>query len=449
MYNEPMLMLADTFPKGEPVAMKKMAAEIRKIFDAVEIDPSWAFADKTRRETTYLTHGYHRYPAKFIPQVVSRLLNDYTDEMNMVVDPFGGCGTTIVESKLMGRRSLGVDINPVAALIAKVKTTPLQPLILERSFAALQKDTARFDARKDYSAPTSEKINYWFSHAQKNKLAFILSRIQTIENKNISDFFRCAISNIFKNCSIWNQKSNKPLRDLSKIPEDPFVAFNRQCRQMMRGNEDFYRRLKISDRIRVPCDIRCRDAKKIPHLKNESVDMIVTSPPYVTSYEYADLHQLSVFWFEYSNDLHEFRKSFIGSTAANSSPCDLHSDIAEEICDKMKKISTKMTGEISAYYGDMLSVFRECKRILKIGGKAGIVIGNTALKGVGILNAQVFAEQLSRLGFRLLRVIKREIPSKNIPSVRDKKTGRFVRLSHADKFFAYPVEYIVIVEKVR
>jgi len=74
-----------------------------------KIDPSWAFADKTRKDTAYVTHGYHCYPAKFILQIVSRLAAKYTKEGDLVVDLFGGCGTTLVESKVMCRPSIGAQ----------------------------------------------------------------------------------------------------------------------------------------------------------------------------------------------------------------------------------------------------------------------------------------------------------------------------------------------------
>ena len=92
-----------------------------KSFKQVNIDPSWAFIEKTRKDTSYISHGYHRYPAKFIPQVVSRLIKEYSKKGNWVIDPFGGCGTTLIESKVIQRNSIGVDINPVAVLITKAK----------------------------------------------------------------------------------------------------------------------------------------------------------------------------------------------------------------------------------------------------------------------------------------------------------------------------------------
>jgi DNA modification methylase len=105
--------------------------DILKLFERIKIDPSWAFADKTRKDTAYITHGYHRYPAKFIPQIVSRLVEKYTKKGDLVVDPFGGCGTTLVESKVMCRPSIGVDINPVAVLMTKAKKTPIEPRKIE------------------------------------------------------------------------------------------------------------------------------------------------------------------------------------------------------------------------------------------------------------------------------------------------------------------------------
>jgi DNA modification methylase len=95
-------------------------SQITTLFAKTKIDFSWSFSDKTRKDTAYITHGYHRYPAKFIPQIVSRLTEKYTSEGDLIVDPFGGCGTTLVESKVMGRPSVGVDINPVAVLITKI-----------------------------------------------------------------------------------------------------------------------------------------------------------------------------------------------------------------------------------------------------------------------------------------------------------------------------------------
>jgi len=418
-----------------------------KLFEKIKIDPSWAFSDKTRKETSYLTHGYHRYPAKFIPQIVSRLVEKYTKGKDLVVDPFGGCGTTLVESKVMCRPSIGVDINPVAVLITKAKKTPIEPTKIEKQFLKLKEKIDSFDEGTKIKVPEHERIDYWFKPEKKRKIAFLFSEISKIEDQDVRDFFYCGFSNILKNCSIWMQKSNKPTRDLKKKPADPFVAFPRQIKAMLRGNANFFNLLQERKCLKTTCKVYCADARKIP-AKSNSVSLIVTSPPYVTSYEYADLHQLTALWFEYAKDLGNFRKRFIGTSYHDKKELVLNSKIAESIKEKLLKKHTKTAEEVATYFSEMNQVFEEMKRMLKKGRRACVVIGNTSLKGVEILNAEVFVEQFQNLGFKVDNIIKREIPSKNLPSMRDKKTGRFARITDKNKTYAYPTEYILIMKKL-
>ena len=280
------------------------------LFKKVKTDSSWAFTDKTRKDTAYITHGYHRYPAKFIPQIVSRLIDRYTEKGELVVDSFGGCGTTLVESKVMGRSSIGVDINPVAILITKSKKTPIEPIKIEKQFLRLKEKMDFFNKNTKVKTLEHERIDYWFKPEEKRKLTFLFSEISKTKDQDIRDFFYCGFSNILKNCSIWLQKSNKPTRDLKKKPADPFVIFPRQIKTMLRGNTNFFNLLQEKKCLKTSCNVYCTDARKIP-VKSNSVDLIITSPPYVTSYEYADLHQLTALWFEYTKDLSDFRKRFI------------------------------------------------------------------------------------------------------------------------------------------
>jgi len=423
------------------------ANPITDLFQKIKIEKSWSFSEKTRKDTAYITHGYHRYPAKFIPQIVSRLAQKYTKEGDLIIDPFGGCGTTLVESKVMGRQSIGVDINPVAVLITKAKITPIDPKKIEENFHILKSKLDNYSEKTEVQAMEHERIDYWFKPEEKRKLSFIFNEISKLKDQDIRDFFYCGFSNILKNCSIWLQKSNKPTRDLKKKPSDPIPTFYKQVKMMTRGNARFYEISKEKKYLDIPSQVCCTDARKIP-TKNNSADLIVTSPPYVTSYEYADLHQLTALWFDYTKDLSDFRKRFIGTSYHNKKSLTLNSKIAENIRENLLKTDKKTAEEVSNYFSEMNQVFLEMKRILKKGGKTCIVIGNTSLKGVEILNAEVFAEQLQNLGFSIAEIIKREIPSKNLPSVRDKATGKFAKITDKNKVSAYPTEFILIMEKL-
>ena len=396
------------------------------------------------KDTTYATHGYHRYPAKFIPQLARSLIQQYTEKGDVVADVFAGCGTTLVEAKIHGRFSVGVDINPVATLITKVKIKAILPSTLEREFDTLQERISRNEFTNGFDF--NERINFWFKEEEKYKLAFLLENIKSIKNKDVQNFFYCTFSNILKNCSIWMQKSIKPTRDFDKTPQDPYSEFNKQAKKMIRGNTEYYKILKDSNLQPLASKIFCRDALNTK-IKDGSVDCIVTSPPYMTSYEYADIHQLTAFWLEKTTSLKDFRKIFIGSSYKKEKEIILTSDLACEIYKDLKAQNENKAESIATYFSDMQKTFDEMHRVLKRRGRTCIVIGNTKLKGVNILNAQVFIQQLQRSNFKIAAVSKREIPSKNLPSTRNKETGRFAKVNEKNIVTVYPTEYIIVAEK--
>ena len=433
----------------------RMRIDILSLFNAKEIDHDWSFIEYKPSDTGKWTHDYHRYPAKFIPQLVERLIDEYISQKDAHInDPFMGCGTTIVTAISRGFKASGTDINPLSYLITKVKSTPIEPKYLnikiEQFLSKLKilKET-QSTLFGDKVAPLIpqkhiERINYWFPEKTKNELGKILRVIYDEDDEIIRDFFLVAFSHILKNCSIWLQGSTKPTRDLKKIPDSPYDALRKHLTKMQKGNNDFWGVVSphVRENLSEYLNIKVGDARK-QHVPDNSVDLIITSSPYVTSYEYADLHQLSTIWLDLADDLTEYKKKFIGTSYKNYKNKKLRSLIAMDIVDKMSKKDKKMAKEIEAFFIDMEEVFDESFRILKPGGRCCYVIGNTKLKGVEILNAEVFAESLQYSGFRLDRIIKREIPSKILPQKRDEKTGRFAKNSEANTE-AYPIEYIVI-----
>lgn len=419
-----------------------------------EIDDSWAFKDATRTETSYLTHGYHRYPAKFIPQLAARIIKENSQAGDLVCDPFMGSGTTLVEAIINGRRAYGTDINPVAVLIAKAKTTPIEPTKLQREvnkvFSQLQTllykengQTLLTDTSFDYPIPTHERIDYWFPEKQKRELALILARIRTVKDVEVQTFLLCSFSNILKGCSIWMMKSVKPTRDWKKKLASPHQSYVLQTKRMMKKNSEFW---EILGGRKIECTIDNNDARKLS-LDDNSTTLIVTSPPYVTSYEYADLHQLTALWLEYTDNLKEFRSKFIGSIQKEDGDLELYSNLAKETVEKLRAKDKKEAVGAERYFFEMQQCFEEMHRVLKPKGRAAIVIGDTDLKKVEIKNAEIFIQTMEKIGFKTYNIIKRPIPSKILPLTRDEKTGKFARTADANRL-AYPTEYIVIMEKL-
>lgn len=179
----------------------------KEILSNINIDKSWSFAEKTIKDTTYITHGYYTYPAKFIPQLASRLINELSNENDIVIDPFMGSGTTIVEAIVNKRIGIGTDINDIAYLLAKVKSTPIKPLVLLEELNKIEFDlqnrlNGQYDVylKKSKNLLTSNaRIDYWFKPEEKRKLAFIFNEISKLKDLDIRDFFYCGFSNILKN----------------------------------------------------------------------------------------------------------------------------------------------------------------------------------------------------------------------------------------------------------
>jgi DNA modification methylase len=253
-------------------------------------------------------------------------------------------------------------------------------------------------------------------------------------------------------------KSIKPTVDKNKVIPNPKELFLRHLDSMIKKNERFYSKLAESKYIDVPAKMYRRDSTRTWPIGPGSVDLIITSPPYVTSYEYADLHQLTLLWFgddpkqfkkwhRFSNEFIDFRRNFIGTSSKAEKTGNFNSAIGKQIVDNLMQIDRPLAIDVANYFLDMKKVFAETHRILKKGGKACIIIGNTSLRGVEIFNAQVAAEQMQTTGFSKVDFIKREIPNKMITPWRDIESGKFTGMSNPSKTRAYEYEYVVVMEK--
>ena len=171
-------------------------------------------------------------------------------------------------------------------------------------------------------------------------------------------------------------------------------------------------------------------------------DVVVTSPPYVTSYEYADLHQLSTLWLGYAQDYRTLRKGTIGSVhqTETTNRKDELNTVGRRIVSSLEKVGSSKAKASARYFSDMRRIVTRCGKLLRSGGMVFFVIGDTEYKGVKVSNSSYLRACLRDAGFRSIRMEKRKITGKNLSPYRTDK-GKFS--SNPDDRKVYAEEFVL------
>ncbi len=337
----------------------------------------WDFKDFT---TQYLTHKFHSYPARFIPQIPFTFIKLFTKEGETVLDPFCGCGTTLVEAFLNNRNSIGNDFNPLATLISKVKVT----LIEDEEFRYLKEKLKKMKSRLDLdykridkrlkSLP-NRKLSKIFNRAVISKLEAIRETLLEIKeeggHEDIFDLGRVSLSS-----TVWSLVENG-----GGVDVDVDDLFMKKVHSMEKELKKMAKIVKKMPDVKIING----DARRL-EVEINTVDLIVTSPPYVNALDYYRVHMYNMLWLGMDFDL--FRKHEIGA----------HSNF---INNRFRLLS--------GYLGDMLRSMIEMNRVLKKNKLCVIVVGNSSLEYELIESYKFFADMSKFIGFKPLKTYFRNI----------------------------------------
>lgn len=404
-------------------------------FELIPEDEFW----NTGEQKELLIHKVHVYPAKF-PSLIAQKSFEYAAKLEMkverVADIFCGCGTVGVEACRKGYDFYGCDLNPVAVLLAEVKTQQYEKSEVERIGQLIIENFKKNTPEKKYES-ANERLQYWYVESQYDRLYCLKQQIDLYATEEIyHKLFLCIFSSILKPTSKWLTKSIKPQVDPNKKIHDVIETFENQLNVFIKAieQEDYKGTNEVEiQRINV-LDID----------KEDYVDLLITSPPYVTSYEYADLHQLSSLWLGYTKDFTDLRKDSIGSQYGTDKTAQWNlSGTAKKIAEQFPQNAQGVA--ISRYYAQMDQVIYVCSKLLKPKGICVFVIGDTEYKGVRVENAKSLAESMVRNGLVVQEISKRKIANKFLPSHRD-ENGKFS--SNKNDRQIYSQEYIVIGRKI-
>lgn len=355
----------------------------------------------TTNHVNRLIHGLHKFPSKFIPNIPRWCINAFSEENNTILDPFVGSGTTLVEAKISSRNSYGVDIDPLSKLITKVKTTPLneENLISNKNWLINELN----ESFNDVKIPNIPNKYHWFKPRVLEELAVIKKFIYKIKDDDIRDFFLVCFSSIIRKVSNADDEGQKTyVYSKNKKPFLSPIKYFLQIIELQTKNI-----LEFS-KVCSPnfAKLINKDAQNI-ELDNYSVDLAITSPPYINAIDYILTQKLEYYWLNLieMNKISEFRKKYIGTdrvyVADYSNFHKFGLRKLDEILSKIYKKNKAHSFIVYKYFADMKVNLEEVYRVLKHDSRYCVVVGDNTISGVYVPTYELLTKIAEKVGFQL------------------------------------------------
>jgi DNA modification methylase len=272
-----------------PLAASHQDPEVMQALSSVD----WNFASVRPRQHI---HSVHPYPAKFIPEIPRQLIELFhPQDGSGIFDPFCGSGTALVEAIEQGLDACGVDLNPLACLIARVKTSPLSCDLSD----AIRRAVAT--SKNVYSVGTAQvpeipRLGHWFKPEIQSALAALTSSVERVQDRSIREALQVAISSIIVQVS--NQESDTRYAAIEKnvSGDDVFDKFERAAFNLNQALMGFRGGLfgHVGRATVINADTLDLRSIEIPF----KVGLVITSPPYPNAYEYWLYHKYRMYWLK-------------------------------------------------------------------------------------------------------------------------------------------------------
>jgi len=384
-----------------------------------------------------------------IPQVAGRILDEFGTGAETLFDPFCGTGTSLVEANLRGINAVGTDINPLARLIAKVKTTPLSPDSLSAYISDFKNFVLSVRSGKRKLVPEIPKfqnLEYWFKEEALYWLAVIKTYIEGIREPDIRDFFKVAFSETVRESSLTRNSEFKLYRMDSKQikrfnPNVPAIMLEK----LERNRKGMIEYILQKDNKSISYVYEFDTVQGVPFdvLPEGSVDIVVTSPPYgdsKTTVAYGQFSRLSSQWLGLCKANEVDKKSLGGARRQKLQKFGI--DLLDEVVDRIASIDPKRALDVVSFYVDYEKSINNVAKVVRTGGIVAYVVGNRKVKGITIPNDEITRIMFERNGFAHVITIVREIPNKKMPK-RNSPTNVAGKTDTTMN-----QEYIVILKKV-
>jgi hypothetical protein len=354
----------------------------------------------------------HPFPARMAPEIVFTELQDLPVSQ-VVLDPMSGSGTVLRAAAELGHHAIGYDLDPLAVLMSRVWTAQVKDTT---SFAAAAIDVVQqAKALRDEYLPwiddceeTRAYVKFWFCRKQikaLRRLSFVLSNT----SGQRADALKIALSRIIitkeRGASIARDTSHsRPHRVFFDNDYDVYAGFLQSANRLAA-------RL-APEKLLGSATVKNGDARRLARLATGSVDVVITSPPYLNAIDYLRGHRLSLVWLGYSvPKIRALRSVTIGSESGASG--EMSESMLRQIlrgAGNLNGLPKRELGMVHRYVQDVYGFLHELTRIIKTGGRVLLVVGDSCLKGVSISNAGINIAAAEMVGLKKTLRSERSLP---------------------------------------
>lgn len=399
--------------------MLKKELENKKIEEIIEVESlpinienGRTYAINQPNPNSY-THGYFKYPCKFIPEIPRWVLKKYLKDNNTanILDPFSGSGTTLLESNINGYSSFGTEIDNFAKLLIKVKTTPLSQDEMSEIMEWVENLILQYqESYLDYKEPFIPQINnlyHWFSEENVQKLGLIKKEYNKLDNEKLIDFLDVCLASSIRKCSKADDVSPKPYvsNKIVKIASDPFVHFPKTVLKYLNSMKEF----SIYNQTNPIGPTVLLDGDALNIKTNLLFDIAITSPPYINAFDYSRTLRLENLWLSLESEetIRVNKKNYVGTENIKTKVEEVDLSILElssqlkEVYYAIALVDKKRAIIVKKFFEDMKTNLIEVKNVLVDDGKYCIVIGDSSIRDVKIESWRIICDIAESIGLHL------------------------------------------------
>jgi len=426
------------------------------------IDTSWDFVNSNTKE---LTHCYHNYPAMMIPQIARRLIHEYKQKStNLLLDPYCGSGTSLVESNMQGINAIGFDINPLAILLSKSKTTKFSIELIKQGIQifydeldnhlfAMNSQFGLFNMHQENGYKTQIKnnnqtfknIDFWYKPEIIGNLSKIKHFIKNKIHPDVQLFFLTAFSETSREVSLTRNSEFKLFRmkqiKIDDFNPDSFSIFLQKLNRNLIGLESYTNKIENNAESKVFMFNTCYQSPL--ELIDDKIDLIVTSPPYGdsrTTVAYGQFSRLSNQWLDFP-DAEKVDNSLMGGKT-NRYMNGFEVTSAKKEFELIKEIDSKRFDEVNSFTFDYYNSIKNISEVVNKNAFVCYVLGNRTVKGVQIPLDKITVEFFESFGYHHINTFVRRIPNKRMPSRNSPTNETGITGSTMSN------EYIVVMKKM-